>query len=88
MYNNNQPKKALRPHCGVKIKDDMSNKNVDAGAIWFQTGPYGFYMSGKFNQNVRVNPGQKFTVDIRDDQLKEMLGNYFAQNPEPPKRKQ
>jgi hypothetical protein len=43
-------------------------------------------MSGKFNQNVRLNPGQTFTVNIRDDQLKDILGNFYAQNPEPPKK--
>ncbi len=86
MYNNNEQKKNLRPHLGLKIKDDANNQKVDAGAIWLQTGPYGLYMSGSFNRNVRLNPGQKFTVDVRDDQLKEILGNFYAQNPEPPKK--
>ena len=85
MYNN-EPKKNLRPHLGIKIKDDVNNQNVDAGAVWFKSGPHGFYMSGKFNQNVRLNPGQTFTVNVRDDQLKDILGNFFAQNPEPPKK--
>jgi len=79
-----QNNKPLRPHLSLKIEDNMGQK-VDAGAIWFKTGKYGFFMSGTFNNNVRLNNGQKFSVSVRHDELKNLLDNYLTQYPEPPK---
>ena len=82
MQNNDKP--SYRPHFRIKIKD-QNGKSFDAGGVWWNIGDYGLYLSGSFNNNVQLRPGQKFILNIPDKKLKGNLTSYFQANPQPPK---
>ena len=81
MQNND---KGLRPHFRIKIQD-TNGKSFDAGGIWWKEGKYGLFLTGSFNNNVKLSDGQKFMIAIPDPKLKSNLSKYFNNNPEPPK---
>jgi hypothetical protein len=81
MQNND---KGLRPHFRIKIQD-QNGKSFDAGGVWHKEGKYGLFLSGTFNNNVQLQPGQRFMLAIPDEKLKGNLTSYFQANPQPPK---
>ena len=80
----NNDKQNLRPHFRIRIKP-QNGKAFDAGGVWWKVGDYGLYLSGSFNNNIQLQPGQKFVLSIPDEKLKSNLTSYFQANPQPPK---